>query len=98
MLGLAVAVRPRPLAAVGLGLAVAGRPRPLAVLVLGLAVSRRARVGVVMGAALVLGPVVVADSVLVAAGSPPSPATLYRMRRTWLCSRLPEGSQFSNAK
>nr|POE95311.1 hypothetical protein CFP56_05670 [Quercus suber] len=104
-LGLARAGRPRPLVVLLLGLAVASRPRPLATLVLGLAISRRARVGVVTGAALVLGAAVVAGSVSVrlfacpvAARSPLSPATVYRMRRIWLCSRLPTGTQFNNAK
>ena len=40
MLGLAMAGRPRPLAALVLGLAVTGRPQPLAALVLGLAIAR----------------------------------------------------------
>nr|POE52846.1 hypothetical protein CFP56_72840 [Quercus suber] len=103
-LGLAVAGQPRPLTVLVLGLVVASRPQPLAALLLGLAVSHRPRVDVVTGAALVLGVVVAADLVtvrlfayLVAATSPPSPATLYRMRRIWLCSRLPTGSQCNSA-
>ena len=59
MLGLAVPDRPRPRGAPVLGLAVAGRPRPLPALLLGLAVSCKARVGVLTGAALVLGVAVV---------------------------------------
>ena len=57
-----VARRPQPLAARVLGLAVAGRPRPLPTLLLRLAVSRKAWVGVLIGAALVLGVAVVEDS------------------------------------
>ena len=64
MLGLDVASRPRPLGALVLGLAVADRPRPLLTLLLGLAVSRKARVGVLTGAALMLGVAAAADSVL----------------------------------
>ena len=82
VLGLAVPDRPRPLSAPVLGLAVAGRPRPLPALLLGLAVSRKAGVGVLTGAALVLGVAVVVDSVSwplfgwpSTAGPPPSPAT-----------------------
>ena len=89
MLGLVVPSRPRPLGAPVLGLTVAGRPWPLPALLLGLAVSRKARVGVLTGAALVLGVAVAADSVSwplfgwpSAAGPPPSPATLFQTRRT----------------
>ena len=63
MLGLAVPDRPRPLSAAMLGLAVASRPRPLPALLLGLAVSCKVGVGVLTGAALVLGVAVAADSV-----------------------------------
>ena len=91
VLGLAVPGRPQPLGAPMLGLAVPGRPRPLPALLLGLAVSRKARVSVLTDAALVLGVAVAADSVSwplfgwpSAAGPPPSPATLFRTRRTWL--------------
>ena len=89
MLGLAIAGRPRPLAAFVLGLAIANRLQPLAVLVLRLAVARRPRVGVLTGVALVLGVAVAADSVSCplfaypsVTGPPPSPTTLFRMRRT----------------
>ena len=61
--GLAIPDRPRPLGAPVLGLAVAGRPQPLSALLLGLVASRKARVGVLTGAALVLGVAVVEDSV-----------------------------------
>ena len=61
MLGLAIPDQPRALGAPVLGLAVAGRPQPLPALLLGLAVSRKARVGVLTGAALVLGVAVVED-------------------------------------
>ena len=91
VLGLAVPGRPQPLGAPVLGLAVPGRPRPLPALLLGLAVSRKARVSVLTDAALVLGVAVAADSVSwplfgwpSAARPPPSPATLFRTRRTWL--------------
>ena len=62
VLGLAVPDRPRPLGATMLGLAVAGRPRPLPALLLGLAVSRKAQVGVLTGAALVLGVAIATNS------------------------------------
>ena len=91
VLGLAVPGRPQPLSALVLGLAVPGRPQPLPVLVLGLVVAHKPRVGVLMGVALVLGVAVAVDSVScplinwpLAAGPPPSPATLFRTRRTWL--------------
>ena len=91
VLGLAVPGRPQPLGAPVLGLAVPGRPRPLPALLLGLAVSRKARVSVLTDVALVLGVAVAADSVSwplfgwpSAAGPPPSPATLFRTRQTWL--------------
>ena len=100
-----VARQPRPLVALGLGLAVPGRPQPLAAFVFGLALECRPQVDVLASAALVLGVVVAADSVSCplfaypfAAGPPPSPTTLFRMRRTWLCSRVPTGSIFNNAK
>ena len=105
MLGLAVAGRPRPLAALVLGLAIANRLWPLAALVLRLAVARRPRIGVLTGVALVLGVAVAIDSVSCplfacpsAAGPPPSPTTLFRMRWTWLCARLPTGNISNSAK
>ena len=105
VLGLAIASRPRPIAAFVLGLAIANRLRPLVVLVLRLAVARRPQVGVLTGVALVLGVAVAIDSVSCplfacpsAAGPPPSPTTLFRMRRTWLCARLPTGSISNSAK
>ena len=61
MLGLAVPDRPRPLGALVLGLGIPDRPQPLPALLLGLAVSRKTRVGVLTGAALVLGVAVVED-------------------------------------
>ena len=92
VLGLAVAGRPRPLGAPVLRLVVASRPRPLPALVLGLAIACRPWVGVLTGAALVLGVAVATDSMSwplfgwpsAAGPPPPSPATLFRTRRTWL--------------
>ena len=105
MLRLAIAGRPRPLVVPVLGLAVAGRPRPLAALVLRLAIAHRPRVDVLIGAALVLGVAIATDLVSCplfacpfAAGPPLSPATLFRTRQTWLCSRLPTGSISNSAK
>ena len=105
VLGLVVAGRPRPLVAPVLGLAIAGRPRPLAALVVRLAVAHRPWVGVITGVALVLGVAVAVDSVSCplfacpfVAGPPPSPATLFRMRRTWLCSQLPTRSISNSVK
>ena len=103
VLGLAVAGRPRPLAI--LVLAVASQPRPLAVFVLELAVARQPRVSVLTSVALVLGVAVAANSVSCplfawpfATGPPPSPATLFRTRQTWLYSQLPTGSISNRAK
>ena len=91
VLGLAVPSRPRPLSALVLRLAVAGRPQPLPTLVLGLAIACKPWVGVLTGAALVLGVAVAADSVSCplfawpsAAKPPPSPTTLFRTYQTWL--------------
>ena len=91
MLGLAVASQPRPLGAPMLGLAVASRPQPLPTLVLRLAIARRPRVNVLTGATLVLRVAIAADSMSCplfawpsTTGPPPSPATLFRTRRTWL--------------
>ena len=88
-----------------LGLAVAGRPRRFAAPGLGLAVTRRPWVSVLTGATLVLRVVVVVDSVSFplfaypsAAGPPPSPTTLFRTHRIWLCAQLPTGSISNNAK
>ena len=74
-------------------------------LVLGLAIAHRPRLGVLRGAALVLGVAIAADSVSCplfaypfATGPPPSPATLFRTRQTWLYSQLPTGSISNRAK
>ena len=73
-------------------------------LVLGLAIAHRPRLGVLRGAALVLGVAIAADSVSCplfaypfATGPPPSPAIAFRMRRTWLRLGLPTGSISNSA-
>ena len=88
-----------------LGLAMAGRPWPLATLVLRLAIAHLPRVNVLRGAVLVLGVAVATDSVSCplfacpfVAGPPPSRATLFRTRQTWLCSWLSTGSISNSAK